>query len=546
MRRRRGDAPSARSGSFFCLTSDLHRVLAEDAGQDRVADPRVLRGRSRAGARCRRPSGTGAAPGRRCWPGSSRAAVTRPPMLVAKPWAPASATWFSITSCDRLLDVAVLLGELLVGGLGGGGQRPDAVDGAAQRLRARSRGQPGRHPAARGAPSRLADRAADAHLLPLRRLPCRGAATVPSRRKRHAPWLGCGHAHRAAADRLGLPRPRTRRRPRRGDDLVGMGADLEPGHAARGLPAGLFPMPGRPGRGAGCSWWSPVDRGVLPLRRAAGLPVAAPGRAAGSRSASTPPSTTVRRRPAPTRRATGGWIDDADRARPTPGCTGSAGRTRSRPGRTASCRRAVRRRDRRALRGRVDVPPRARRLEGGAGRRWSTCSATSTPTGGCSTCSGCTAAPGVAGRDRACRARVRGVRQVGARACRCPAVWRAQTTCGGAPDSLTIGRPASTQSSMPAVEVHHVVALLAPGRRRPARSGRRPCRPRGSGRPGRSARRCRAARAGGCAARPRCGRGATRSARARRGRARPSGSGSGTPGSRRWGRRCMRPLVGAT
>jgi leucyl/phenylalanyl-tRNA--protein transferase len=45
------------------------------------------------------------------------------------------------------------------------------------------------------------------------------------------------------------------------DDLVGSGADLEPGTILAAYRLGLFPMPidGELG------WWSPVDRGVLPL-----------------------------------------------------------------------------------------------------------------------------------------------------------------------------------------------------------------------------------------------------------------------------------------
>ncbi|MGN6781274.1 MAG: leucyl/phenylalanyl-tRNA--protein transferase [Marmoricola sp.] len=45
------------------------------------------------------------------------------------------------------------------------------------------------------------------------------------------------------------------------DDLIGLGADLEPGTILAAYRLGLFPMPveGRLG------WWSPVQRGVLPL-----------------------------------------------------------------------------------------------------------------------------------------------------------------------------------------------------------------------------------------------------------------------------------------
>lgn len=47
------------------------------------------------------------------------------------------------------------------------------------------------------------------------------------------------------------------------DDLVAMGADLEPGTLLAAYRSGLFPMPD-----SGTEhmlWWSPVERGVLPL-----------------------------------------------------------------------------------------------------------------------------------------------------------------------------------------------------------------------------------------------------------------------------------------
>ncbi len=46
------------------------------------------------------------------------------------------------------------------------------------------------------------------------------------------------------------------------DDLVAMGADLEPGTLLAAYRAGLFPMPGDTDA---MLWWSPVERGVLPL-----------------------------------------------------------------------------------------------------------------------------------------------------------------------------------------------------------------------------------------------------------------------------------------
>ncbi|GGF47741.1 leucyl/phenylalanyl-tRNA--protein transferase [Marmoricola endophyticus] len=50
----------------------------------------------------------------------------------------------------------------------------------------------------------------------------------------------------------------------RTDDLIAVGADLEPGTLLEAYRSGLFPMPeGRGSRRLG--WWSPVERGVLPL-----------------------------------------------------------------------------------------------------------------------------------------------------------------------------------------------------------------------------------------------------------------------------------------
>lgn len=50
-----------------------------------------------------------------------------------------------------------------------------------------------------------------------------------------------------------------------GEDLVGVGADLEPGTLLAAYRAGLFPMGlGRHGRGP-MGWWSPDPRGILPL-----------------------------------------------------------------------------------------------------------------------------------------------------------------------------------------------------------------------------------------------------------------------------------------
>jgi len=46
-------------------------------------------------------------------------------------------------------------------------------------------------------------------------------------------------------------------------DLVGIGADLEPGTILAAYKSGIFPMPINNGQEIG--WWSPVSRGILPL-----------------------------------------------------------------------------------------------------------------------------------------------------------------------------------------------------------------------------------------------------------------------------------------
>src|SRR5215218_7037870 len=48
------------------------------------------------------------------------------------------------------------------------------------------------------------------------------------------------------------------------DDVVGAGADLEPGTVLEAYRHGLFPMPSGDGS-IGLLWWSPVERRVLPL-----------------------------------------------------------------------------------------------------------------------------------------------------------------------------------------------------------------------------------------------------------------------------------------
>ena len=194
---------------------------------------------------------------------------------------------------------------------------------------------------------------------------------------------------RAAA--LGATRSATARRGAGRRGAAGLGADLEPGTLLAAYRAGLFPMPrraprrrsagGRRTRAACCRWTGCGSAGRC------GRP------AAGSRSGSTRRSTTWCAA-APT--ASGPAAGSARTSwRPTGGCTTWAGCTASRPGRSArragaAGRRPVRRGARRAVRGGVDVPPRARRLQGGPGRagRAAPARGSGRRSHGCSTCSG--------------------------------------------------------------------------------------------------------------------------------------------------------------
>ena len=49
------------------------------------------------------------------------------------------------------------------------------------------------------------------------------------------------------------------------DDVVALGADLEPGTILAAYRSGLFPMPIRQRRREVLAWWSPEPRGILPL-----------------------------------------------------------------------------------------------------------------------------------------------------------------------------------------------------------------------------------------------------------------------------------------
>lgn len=59
-----------------------------------------------------------------------------------------------------------------------------------------------------------------------------------------------------------LPDPRTA-----DDDVVAVGADLQPGTILAAYRAGMFPMGIGSGPRAALGWWSPEPRGILPLDR---------------------------------------------------------------------------------------------------------------------------------------------------------------------------------------------------------------------------------------------------------------------------------------
>ena len=150
------------------------------------------------------------------------------------------------------------------------------------------------------------------------------------------------------------------------DDLVAMGADLAPGTLLRAYRQGLFPMPSGTRRTRPAGVVQPGRaRGAAP-RRAPGLALAAP-RGADLRRARR--HRLRRRGPRLLRPAPAGRLDLGGHrggVHPPPRA-GLGAQRRDLAGRPAG-RRAVRRRDRRPLRGGVDVPRRAGRVEGGAGR----------------------------------------------------------------------------------------------------------------------------------------------------------------------------------
>ncbi len=149
------------------------------------------------------------------------------------------------------------------------------------------------------------------------------------------------------------------------DDVVCQGGDLQPGTLLAAYRRGLFPMP-MPGLERMC-WWSPVRRGVLPLDN---LRVSRSLRRSAKRFHVTD-RRGLRRRAAAVRHAAPPRFVDHRRScrglhRPPSARLGALGRGVGRQ--RGAGGRPVRSGRRRAVRGRVDVPRPARRLEGGSAR----------------------------------------------------------------------------------------------------------------------------------------------------------------------------------
>ena len=164
-------------------------------------------------------------------------------------------------------------------------------------------------------------------------------------------------ARRTPAVTLGVPPGRL------GDgDLVAVGADLRPGTLLAAYRGGLFPMAVE-GAVLGMAWWSPEDRGVLPLSGCG-----SPGRCAVRAPVRDPGGHRLRGggrclcRPATLRRVDRRrHLHGVHRA--APAGLGALGRGMARRG---ARRGSVRRCHRRSVRRGVDVLPRQGRLEGRA------------------------------------------------------------------------------------------------------------------------------------------------------------------------------------
>ena len=171
-----------------------------------------------------------------------------------------------------------------------------------------------------------------------------------------------------------------------GEDLIGIGADLDVATLFEAYSVGVFPM-GIGDHGAEpIGWWSPDPRGILrprELRVSRSLRKAVRHFEVQGRHRLPVGRRGVRR--ARPRRTLDHRGDRRRVRRAAPGRVGALGRGVA--GRHPR-RRSLRRRHRRPLRGRVDVPPRARRLEGRPRRPVRRCSEPTATRAASSTSSG--------------------------------------------------------------------------------------------------------------------------------------------------------------
>ena len=184
--------------------------------------------------------------------------------------------------------------------------------------------------------------------------------TRPPRSSRTSPARPLSRDRRARSSRRRAARDASTRstRPTPGRTWSASAPTSRPGTLLAAYRTRPVPDGARRRRRPPLGWWSPGPPRGAAAGRAAGQPVAAPLAARTSRSGSTPPSRDVvaaLRRPLPRRP-----LDHPGRSsRAYTGCTGSAGRTRVECWRDGELvGRAVRGRDRRPVRGGVDVPPR--------------------------------------------------------------------------------------------------------------------------------------------------------------------------------------------
>ena len=349
------------AGELLLLDHGEHPLLAEQAGQDAVADPLVVevvaaqvRDRGHHPALDQRQPGDVGGHGDRHR--HQAADVGQEALRTGEPDVVLDDV------LDRRVVVALVLVALLLGHRGGAVERADATDRAVQRLVDEAgsdlRGHQGDLRREATCPTRLA------MLMPPAYKPLHGRQRARERTvEATVPIVPV----EPPATPVGVPARRLgRRRPGRG------GRGPRAGHGAGGLPARAVPdgrrPPGQRGS-AEMAWWSPDPRGVLPLD---GLRV--------TRSMRQSARHFEIRVDTAFAEVVAGCADPErhgrlDRRRDRDGVHRAAparlGPLRRGLARRRARRRAVRRRHRRPLRRRVDVHPCARRLEGradGAGR----------------------------------------------------------------------------------------------------------------------------------------------------------------------------------